>query len=147
MPAISTFSMNSRMTRSTQRNQIASLVCSTFSQRLDVMNLFHHNHAAFLEALLTVWMLLCIRCSDPVPCSSVTPACGRVTPILLVLLVGQLLMLGTIPFLGQFFAPRVTTGMLGLSRHRQHLLQFESEDVPALLGIGNLSVRHRSSSA
>lgn len=120
---------------------------AAFSKRFDVMDLFHHDHTAFLEALLTVWMLLCIRCSYPVPRSSVTPAGGRVTSILLILLVGQLLMLGTIPFLGQFFASGITARMFRLSRHRQHLLQFESEDVPALLGIGNLSVRHRSSSA
>lgn len=89
MPAISTFSMNFCVTRSTQRNQIASLVCSTFSQRLDVMDLLHGNQFSFLVAPLTEGMLRSVAVTNPFPCSAVTLLCARVSAVPFVLLVDE----------------------------------------------------------
>lgn len=125
MPAISTFSVNSRMARSTQRDQIASLMRSSFSQRLNMMNLLHRNQLSFLVALLTEWMLRSIAVTNPLPCSAVTLLRVRVSAVAFILLVDEFFVFLTVTPIGQLFAPRVTTGMLGLSRQLEHLLQFE----------------------
>ena len=123
MPPVTTFRMNSRMTRSTQRNQIASVVCSSFSQRLDVMDLLHRNQLSFLVAPLTEGMLRSIAVTNPFPCSAVTFLCVRVSAVSFVLLVDEFFVFLTVTPVGQFLTARVSTGMLGLSWHRQHLLQ------------------------
>ena len=122
-------------------------MCTALCKRLDVVYLFHLHHASLLEALFTVRMLLCIGCSYPVPGSAVAFPRGWVTTVLLILSVGKLFMLRTVASVGQFSAAGITARVFRLSWQRKHLLQFESEDVPALLGIGNLSVRHGSSFA
>jgi hypothetical protein len=122
-------------------------MCAAFCKRFDVVYLFHLHHASFLKTLFTVRMLLCIGCSYPVPGSAVAFPCGRISTILLILSVGKLFMLRTVSSVGQFSAAGITARMFRLSWQHKHLLQFESEDIPALLGIGNLSVRHRASFA
>ena len=142
MPAISTFSMNSRMTRSTQRNQIASVVCSSFSQRLDVMDLLHRNQFSFLVAPLTEGMLRSIAVTNPFPCSAVTFLCVRVSAVPFILLVDEFfvfLMLFTVTTVGKLRAPGVSTGMLWLSWHTERLLSGQQKSPGGLLLQGPFS--------
>ena len=88
------------------------------------MDLLHRNQLSFLVAPLTEGMLRSIAVTNPFPCSAVTFLCVRGSAVSFVLLVDEFFVFLTVTPIGQLFAPRVTTGMLGLSRQLEHLLQF-----------------------
>ena len=75
MPTISTLSMDLRVTRLAQRDQIAPIMCATFTQRQLMMNLLGRNQYSMKITLLTEGMLRSILVTDPLPGSAI-PAFG-----------------------------------------------------------------------
>ena len=140
VPSVSTFRMGSCMTGLTQRNQVVSCVCSSFSQRNLVMNLFNRNDDTFGEALLAEGMCLHIGITDSFPRSAVSTAYSRITAILLVVSVVLFLMLFTEPLFCQLRTAGVMAWVFWFSGQSQHLLQLEPKHVPALLCISDFSV-------
>lgn len=90
---------------------------SAFSQRFDMVYLFHRHKLSVLETLLTQRMLLCIGVTDAFPCSAVTIPCGGVSAIAFVLPVHKFLMLFAVSFVREPAASGVGTGMLWFSWH------------------------------
>ena len=87
MPPVSTLRMNLRVTRLAQRDQIAPVVCATFTQRKLVMNLLGRNQYPTGITLLTERMLRSILVTDPLPGSAIPTFGILISAILLVLAV------------------------------------------------------------
>ena len=87
MPAISTLRMDLRVTRLAQRNQIAPIMCATFTQRQLVMNLLSRNQYPTGIALLTEGMLRSILVTNSLPCSAISALGILISAVLFVLAV------------------------------------------------------------
>jgi hypothetical protein len=94
---ITTLCMDLGMTAFAKRNQIVSVMGSTFRQWFLMMNLIYRNDDPFLKAQLTKRMGLNIAVTDSFPCPSVPAAYSFISAILLVGTVGLLLMFLTVP--------------------------------------------------
>lgn len=68
---------------------------SSLSQRLDVVYLLGLHVPAFLKAALAEWVGVHVTVADSFPCTSVSALAGRITVVLFVSFVLQLLVLRT----------------------------------------------------
>ncbi len=91
VPSITTRGMDSGMARFAKSNQIFSCVCTTFRKRDAMVDFLSRNKQTFLLAQLTQRMQLHIAVTDTLPCTAITTAYSRVSVVLLVALVLQLL--------------------------------------------------------
>ena len=103
---------------------------STFCKWFDVMNLFHSCEPPFFQALLTEWMLLRIRSSDSMPCSSISSSSFRISAVPFVVTVVLLRVFFAESAFRKIRTARKMTWVLWLPWHLKHLLCFEPEDVP-----------------
>lgn len=138
-PSVSPLCMYARVTRLAQRDQIAPIVRTTFTQRLLMMNFFHRNDHSTLEAQLTERMLLHILITDPFPRSSVTLLCPGISPVLLILTVHFALVFRTVSPFRKVGTARISTWLLRFSRHlstfflpRKKPLQIPPQRLPHL---------------
>ena len=117
MPSVSTLSMDPRVTRLAQRDQIAPVMRATFTQRQFMMHLFSLHDDPTLEAQLTERMLLHVLITDPFPRSSITLLCPGITPILFILTVHLCLVFRTISSFRQIRTARISARLLRFPRH------------------------------
>ena len=117
MPAITTFSVDLCMTGFTQRNQVISVVCTTFCQWHLVMHLFGGDKSSILLAQFTHWVLLHIGIPYPLPYTSVATPSLRISVVLLVPLSLSLGVFLTEPSVGKPWTAREGTGSLGFTWH------------------------------
>ena len=89
------------MTRLAQRDQIAPIVRTTFTQRQLVVDLFGRYIDTILQALLTHRMACSIAVPDSFPCSSIPAFDGEVTVIAFVSFVLFLLVFLAEPAISQ----------------------------------------------
>ena len=87
MPSVSTLRMDLRVTRLAQRDQIAPVVCATFTQRQLMMNLLGRNQYSTGITLLTEGMLRSILVTNSLPCSAISALGILISAVLLVLAV------------------------------------------------------------
>lgn len=92
-PIISPMCMNRRVTRLAQRNQIAPIVCATFTQWFLVMNFLCRYKHAFFITKFTERMQLHIAITNPLPCSTISSPGIWITSVLFIL---------AVPYLGVF---------------------------------------------
>ena len=97
-----------RVTRLTQRNQIAPIVCATFTQRLFVVNLFSLHDNSTLKTQLTEGMLRSILVTDLLPCTTISFLRGFISAVLFIATVDLLLMLRTEPSISKIRTARIT---------------------------------------
>ena len=79
VPAVTAFSMDSRMTAAAKGDEVLTAVVTTFRQGLDVMHLFCLHQLALLITKLTEGMLLHILVADALPSSAVASLGSRVS--------------------------------------------------------------------
>ena len=95
-PVVASLRMNLRVTRLTQRDQIAPIMCATFTQRKLMMNLFRRYDDPAFIAEFTERMLRSILIADPLPGTAISSLCVLIPSILLISTVDFLLMLRTV---------------------------------------------------
>ena len=81
------------------------------------MNLIDRYEDTLLITFFTEGMLLDVGLSYPVTGTSISALCLRISPVLLILSVDQLLMFGTVTLIRQRRTSRITAWMLRLSWH------------------------------
>lgn len=108
------------MTRLAKCNQITAIVCTTFTQRLLMMNLFCRHDDPTGKTQLTERMLCSIFITDPFPCSTVSLLGSFIPSILLIVMIYCALMLRAISPIGQIWTARVSTRLLWTLRHIYH---------------------------
>ena len=122
MPPVSPFGMDPGMAGFAQSNQVVPVVGPAFRQGLLVVDFFRHHVPAVLETQLTERMAGHVGIPDLLPGSAVPFLCTRVSFILFVPLVHDLLVHLAVPAVRQVRAAWEGTGTFGFSRHSCHLL-------------------------
>ena len=117
MPSVTTFRMDFRVTRLTQRDKITLFVCSSLGQRQLVMHLFYRTKQTFPVALLTERVLGYIAVTDSFPRPAIPTAYSRVPVVLLVALVLLPLVFLTEPSFRKVGTAGKGTGALWFSWH------------------------------
>lgn len=103
------------MARLAQCDQIAPVMCTTFTQRKFMVDLLSFYEYSTIITLLTKRMLCSILVTDPLPCTAI-PAFGILIPaVLFIITVCFLPVLLTISPVCQFRTSGVSTGFLGLT--------------------------------
>ena len=87
MPPVSTLCMDLRVTRLAQCDQIAPVMCATFTQRQLMMNLLGRNQYSTGITLLTEGMLRSILVTDPLPGSAIAALGILISAVLFILAV------------------------------------------------------------
>ena len=99
------------MTGFTKSHEVAFLIAATLGERKDVMYFLGRSQLALFPALLAERMRLDVTVTDSFPGSAVSFVRSRVALILVVTLVHDLLMLGTVLLThGEPTAARIGTG-------------------------------------
>ncbi len=78
-PIVPSLRMYLRVTRLAQRDQIASIVSATFTQRLLVVNLFSLHNDSTLKTQFTEGMFRGVLISDPLPCTTISSLRGFIS--------------------------------------------------------------------
>ena len=117
VPSVTTLSMYLCVTTLAKGDQIVSVMCSTFSQRLLVMHLFNWYNHTLLKTNFTKRMCLNVAVSNALPHSSIPTAYSRIPVVLLVPGVLLLLMLLAEPFVRKFRTAWESTRLLRFSWH------------------------------
>lgn len=117
MPSVTSLGVYACMARLTQRDEIRSVMRSTFGQRNLMMYLLHWNSHSLLKAQLTKGMCFNITVTDAFPRSTVSFPCCRITTVLLVTPVLFLLVFLTEPSLCQLRAAGMMAWMLCFPWH------------------------------
>lgn len=117
VPSVTSLGMNPCMTAMAQRDQVASVVCSSLCKRNLVVNFFHRNNHTLLVAQFTERMCLDIRITDAFPGTSVPSLHCRVSSILLIRLVVLLGVFLTETVLRQLWTAGIMTWVFWFSWH------------------------------
>ena len=105
------------VTGSTERHEILFVVTATAGNGENVMDLFHQRDTSFLQTHFTERVLGGITVADAFPRASIGFIHVGTSLILVVLLPGDLLMLGAILIVRQVGAARIRTRVLWLFGH------------------------------
>ena len=115
MPAIAHLHRDAGVARLAQRHEIVGTAATTFGERKDVVDFLGRRQLALLLALLTKGMQLDVTIADTLPASAVAFVGLRVSLVLVVLFVHDLLMLGAVLLtLSEPTAAGVGAGRFGL---------------------------------